>query len=207
MDRHEVSAIIRSSGVVGIVRAASEEAALSTALKMLNAGLPAVEISLVTPGALNAINTARGQGIGIVGAGTILDEPSAYAAISAGAQFLVAPTLNEAVIRTALRHGVAVLPGVGSATEALRAIELGADFAKLFPASLYGPAAVRDLLVALPQIPLVPTGGVTLEDVPEYIAAGSAAVGLGSAVSNGDAATIAERIDNLLRTIQKSRGI
>lgn len=156
MDRHEISTIIRSSGVVGIVRAKSKQAGLDNTLALLEGGLPAVEISVVTPGALETIRIARDRGTGIIGAGTVLDEPSAQACISAGAQFLVAPTLNEAVIRHAHRHGVVVLPGVATPTEALRAIELGADFAKLFPASAYGPAAVRDLLVALPTSLLYP---------------------------------------------------
>lgn len=203
--REQVRAAILESGVVGIVRAEGAKVAFAQASALLTAGLQVVEISLVTPQALEAISAARGLGTGYVGAGTVLDESSAQAAISAGAQFIVAPTLNKHVVRYALRHGVTVLPGVATPTEALRAIELGADFAKLFPASAWGPGAIRDMLVALPQIPLVPTGGIGLDDVPAYISAGSVAVGLGSALSVGSPDEIKKRVEELLKSIRAAR--
>ena len=204
-DRHETAHLIGASGVIGIVRASATERATQLALTLLDAGLPAVEVSLTTPGALSAISAAAARGKGVVGAGTVLDAPSVVAAISAGARFIVSPVLSADVIRTARRYGAVVLPGVGTATEALHAIELGADFAKLFPASAYGHQAIADMLVALPQIPLVPTGGILLSDAPAYIGAGSAAVGLGSALSAGTPDEIGARVQTLLASIRAAR--
>lgn len=202
---HEVEAAIRDSGVIGIVRSKSAPEAFAAASVMLESGLPAVEISFVTPNALDAIHAAASLGCGYVGAGTVLDERSAIAAVRAGARFLVSPTLDPAVIALGRRYDVVTVPGVGTATEAVRAMEMGATFAKLFPASAFGPRAVSDILAALPQIPLVPTGGVTLDDAVEYIAAGSVAVGLGSALSSGSAADVVDRVRELLRRIAVAR--
>ena len=203
--RHEVAAAIRESGIVGIVRSKSSDEATQSAIHLLESGLRAVEVSLVTPQALTAIRHAANTGLGFVGAGTVLYEPSAIAAIEAGATFLVSPILNPAVVAAANRYGVACLPGVATPTEAIRALEMGADFAKLFPASAYGPGAVKDILTALPHLPLVPTGGVRPDDALSYIAAGSAAVGLGSALSSGSVDESSARIQTLLRQIERAR--
>ncbi|MGN7800333.1 bifunctional 4-hydroxy-2-oxoglutarate aldolase/2-dehydro-3-deoxy-phosphogluconate aldolase [Leifsonia sp. 22587] len=204
-NRDDIRSAIVRDGVVAIVRATDSESALQAATGLLRGGLRAVEISLTTPGALEAITAARRLELGYVGAGTVLDESSATAAIRAGAQFLVAPTLKRAVIRTGLRHGAVTLPGVATPTEAVQAMEYGADFAKLFPASGYGPKAIADMLAALKQVPFVPTGGVTLEDAADYIRAGSVAVGLGSALCRGSQAEMSTRIHGLLSRISAAR--
>lgn len=202
---HEAASAIRSSSVVGIVRTKTPEQAESCAAALLRGGLPAVEISLVTPGAIGAIRRTAALGLGFVGAGTVLDAASAVAAARAGATFLVSPTLSRSVIAAGRQQGLPTLPGVATPTEALRALELGADFVKLFPASAYGPAAVKDMLTALPQVPLVPTGGVTLTDAADYIRAGSTAVGVGSALSVGNPEEVAARVQTLLRQLADIR--
>lgn len=202
---YEAASAIRSSGVVGIVRSKTPEEAEHSAAALLRGGLPAVEISLVTPGAIEAISRTVALGLGFVGAGTVLDAASAAAAARAGATFLVSPTLSRSVVAAGRRYGLATLPGVATPTEALQALELGADFAKLFPASAYGPTAVKDMLTALPQVPLVPTGGVTLKDAAEYIRAGSTAVGVGSALSAGTPDEVAKRVQTLLKQVASVR--
>ncbi len=203
---HEAASAIRSSGVVGIVRTKTPDEAERAAAALLRGGLTAVEISLVTPDAIGAISRTAALGLGFVGAGTVLDAASAAAAARAGATFLVSPTVSRSVVAAGRRYGLATLPGVATPTEALKALELGADFVKLFPASAYGPAAVKDMLTALPQVPLVPTGGVTLTDAVDYIRAGSVAVGVGSALSTGTSDEVGERVQTLLRQLATARG-
>ncbi|MEU8354186.1 bifunctional 4-hydroxy-2-oxoglutarate aldolase/2-dehydro-3-deoxy-phosphogluconate aldolase, partial [Streptomyces sp. NPDC048845] len=137
----------------------------------------------------------------VIGAGTVLDAQTARMAVDAGARFLVSPSLDAEVIRTGHRYGVPVFPGVATPTEMVRALELGADALKLFPASGQSPRRLRDIRAALPQAPLVPTGGVTLEDAPEWIAAGAVACGIGSALAEGDRAEVSRRVSDLLRRL------
>jgi 2-dehydro-3-deoxyphosphogluconate aldolase/(4S)-4-hydroxy-2-oxoglutarate aldolase len=178
-------AAIRGQRVLGIVRATDRRAAESTAAALLDAGLEAVEVSLTTPDALGAIETLSADGR-LVGAGTVLDGPSADAALRAGACFLVSPVLSSEVIACGRRAGAAVVAAAATPTEALRALELGADLVKLFPARTWSPPAVADMLQALPQLPLVPTGGISLSAAPEWIAAGAVAVGIGGALTPQD---------------------
>ncbi|MGZ4651131.1 MAG: bifunctional 4-hydroxy-2-oxoglutarate aldolase/2-dehydro-3-deoxy-phosphogluconate aldolase [Kineosporiaceae bacterium] len=180
--RWEVMAAIADQRVLGIVRADGPRAAVESARWLLRSGLRCVEIAFTTPHAVEALRviTAEAPPGTVVGAGTVLDVSAAAAAVEAGACFLVSPELRGAVVRAAHHHGVAVLPGVGTVTEARRALRLGADAVKLFPASHLGPRWLRDVRTALPALPAVPTGGVTAADVPEWIIAGAVACGIGS---------------------------
>ncbi|GAA3941589.1 bifunctional 4-hydroxy-2-oxoglutarate aldolase/2-dehydro-3-deoxy-phosphogluconate aldolase [Actinomadura viridis] len=188
--RQRVLGIIRSDGVEGAVRAAETA---------IGAGIHTVEVSLTTPGALAAIERLAAAHPAVrVGAGTVLDEAAARAAVAAGARFLVSPSLHRGVVRTAHRYGIAVIPGAATPTEWVRAMEMGADAVKLFPASAYSPAALRDMLAALPQVPVVPTGGVSLTSAPGWIAAGAVACGIGSALTAAGAdAAVADLLDRL----------
>ena len=118
-------------------------------------------------------------------------------AVDAGARFLVSPSLDEEVIRTGHRYGIPVFPGVSTPTEMVRGLELGADALKLFPASAHDPSWLTEVLAPLPQVPLLPTGGVTVDSAPEWIAAGAVAVGIGRP-SDGDRDTVAKRAADLL---------
>jgi len=179
--RWQVMATIAEQRVIGIVRADNADAATESGQALLDLGLRAVEISLTTPCALDVI---RGLGSDVlVGAGTVLDAESARLAILAGARFLVAPSLDPATIAMGHRYGVAVIPGAQTPSEIVAAMSAGADAVKLYPASAASPAVLKDLLAPLPQVPFVPTGGVTLDNAADWIAAGAVAVGLGSALT------------------------
>ncbi|MDT7724886.1 MAG: 2-dehydro-3-deoxyphosphogluconate aldolase / (4S)-4-hydroxy-2-oxoglutarate aldolase [Actinomycetota bacterium] len=186
-------------GVVGIVRTPTAETAVAGARTLLGAGLLSVEIPLTNPGALRAIEQLVAEyPDATIGAGTVLDEASAVAAIRAGARFLVSPNLNPDVVRTANRYGAASLPAAGSVTEVMRALEAGADAVKLFPGSALTPRWISDVRAALSQAPLVPTGGISAEDVPEWLAAGAAACGIGSSLLQGTDDEIRARVEKLV---------
>jgi 2-dehydro-3-deoxyphosphogluconate aldolase/(4S)-4-hydroxy-2-oxoglutarate aldolase len=197
--RWELAQAMLRQGVVGIVRTATAESAVTGARTLLDAGLRSVEVPLTNSGALRAIEQLVAEyPEATIGAGTVLDEASAVAAIRAGAKFLVSPNLNPAVVRAASRYGAATLPAAGSVTEILTALEAGADAVKLFPASAFTPRWVSDVRSALPQVPLVPTGGVDADDVAAWLAAGAVACGLGSSLLKGTGDEIRARVSKLV---------
>jgi 2-dehydro-3-deoxyphosphogluconate aldolase/(4S)-4-hydroxy-2-oxoglutarate aldolase len=160
--------------LVAIVRLPFPKGLVRTCQELLDAGLPAVEVTLNTPGALEAI-----AALGSVGAGSVRTVQDAVRAQEAGASFLVTPTVRPEVLAAA---SVPVVCGALTPTEIDLAWSSGAAYVKLFPASAVGPRYVREVLAPMPEIPLIPTGGITLESVPEYAAAGAAGVGVGSAL-------------------------
>ena len=201
----EVAATIVRTGVIGIVRTGGAEQAVSLSRQIWQAGVSVVEVALTTPGALQALETLREEVSGeqVLGAGTVLDAASARAAVLAGAQVLVTPTLVEDVIEVGRRYGVVSVIGCSTPTELLRATTLGADFVKVFPASLWSPAVLADVLAALPQLRCVPTGGVTPDTAADWIRAGAVAVGIGSALTKGD--DPGERARALLSALRDAR--
>ncbi|MFD7715275.1 bifunctional 4-hydroxy-2-oxoglutarate aldolase/2-dehydro-3-deoxy-phosphogluconate aldolase [Streptomyces sp. NPDC059814] len=202
MYRWETVQAVTAQRVFGIVRTAGPDEAVAAAETLLEAGLRAVEIALTTPRGLTALaRLTETHPEALLGAGTVIDGAAARAAVEAGARFLVSPSLHPEVIRTGHRYGVPVFPGVATPTEMVRALEEGADALKLFPASAFSPAWLRDVRAALPQAPLLPTGGVTTANASEWIAAGAVACGMGSALSEGGAHSAAERVSTLLRRL------
>lgn len=201
--RWEVMTTIAAQRVIGIVRADDADAAVRASEQLIGAGLSVVEVAFTTPGAVEAIRelTSRGHHGAVIGAGTVLDETSARLAILAGARFLVAPNVSESVIATGHRYDTAVLPGAHTVTEAVQAMEAGADAVKFFPASTGGPAALKDLRGPLPHVPFIPTGGIAIDQAHEWIAAGAVAVGLGSALTKGSESEIADRAKRLLDSL------
>jgi 2-dehydro-3-deoxyphosphogluconate aldolase/(4S)-4-hydroxy-2-oxoglutarate aldolase len=192
--RYEITQAVVRQGIIAIIRTGDASSAVQAAVPLLEAGLASLELPLTNPGALDAIRQLRADHPdATIGAGSVLDEASAVAAVRAGAQFLVAPNLDAAVIRAGHRYGAAVLPGAGTVSEVVRALEAGADAVKVFPAPT--PQWVRDVLAVLPYAPLVPTGGVTPADVPAWLEAGAVACGVGSALAR----TPLEEIKSLLR--------
>lgn len=150
---------------------------------LIAGGIRAFEVTLNSEGALEVIGALRRRFAPeelLVGAGTVLDLPELDAAIDAGAQFIVTPVIDLAVIDRAVARGVPVLPGAFSPTDVLAAWRAGAAAVKLFPASVLGPAFVRELRGPLPDIPVVPTGGISADNAAAFIAAGAAAIGIGS---------------------------
>ena len=183
---------IADAGVVAVLRGVDADRAVETARALARGGVGAVEVTLDATGAvetLAAVRTALDDET-LVGAGTVMDAAAASRAVGAGAEFVVAPHVDTSVVETANRYGVAAMPGAMTPTEAVRAAEAGADAVKVFPAATVGPAHLRRLRGPLPQIPLVPTGGVDADSVDEFFAAGATAVGAGSALVD-DAAVAA----------------
>lgn len=201
MDRQETLGRILETGIIAVVRLQSSERLLDVARAIDAGGIRAIEFTMTTPGAIDTlVSAAAAMGDRIVlGAGTVLDGPTARAAILAGARFIVAPTLSRETIETCHRYGAVVIPGAYTPTEILTAWEWGADLVKVFPATGLGPRYFKDVLAPLPQVRLVPTGGVDLETVGPFIEAGAAAVAVGSnlvdprVVAAGDLSALTEK--------------
>lgn len=196
--------------VIAIIRAA-EARHLDAALETLaGAGVRAMEVTMPTPGAEAAIRRAAGLPGVAVGAGTVLDADSARRAVDAGAGYLITPAVLPEVIAEGRRLGVPVLPGAFTPTEIVQAWSQGAALVKVFPAGAAGgPAYIKDVRAPLPHIPLVPTGGIGIDDVPAYLRAGARAVGMGSpllgdACADGDMAALTSRAKRLIDVITRN---
>ncbi|WP_303310994.1 bifunctional 4-hydroxy-2-oxoglutarate aldolase/2-dehydro-3-deoxy-phosphogluconate aldolase [Hymenobacter sp. BT730] len=176
---------ILENKLVAIIRGAEPKELLSIARALHAGGIRTMEITLNSPGALGAIaELAREmEGQMLVGAGTVLDAESARAALLAGARFIISPTLNKKTIRITRRYGAVSIPGAYTATEILTAYEFGGDIIKVFPASM-GATYFKDIAGPLPHIPLMPTGGVRLDNIRSFQQAGAVAFGLASALVN-----------------------
>ncbi|MEU3462022.1 bifunctional 4-hydroxy-2-oxoglutarate aldolase/2-dehydro-3-deoxy-phosphogluconate aldolase [Streptomyces sp. NPDC006733] len=207
MYRWEITRAALAQRVFAVVRSESYDQAAAVADMLLSAGLTTLEISLTTPFALEAVTTLVRE-VGedaVIGAGAVLDATSARMAVDAGARFLASPGLDEGVVRTGHRYGVPVFPGVATPTEMVRAMELGADALKLFPASAHAPGWITDVAAALPQAAVLPTGGITIDTAPEWIAAGAVACGMGAELTEGDRDTVAKRVTELLARLADAR--
>jgi 2-dehydro-3-deoxyphosphogluconate aldolase / (4S)-4-hydroxy-2-oxoglutarate aldolase len=181
---------LREVGIIPIIRAHSADVVVPVAEALLQAGLPVVEITLTVPNAIEAIGAVAKRFAGklLLGVGTVTDAVSAKRAVDAGAEFIVTPCLVAEVIEAAHRAEVAVLPGALTPTEVFEAHRLGGDMVKVFPVQSVGGADyLRALRGPFPDIPLVPTGGVTLKNMTEMFKAGAAAVGVGSELISKDA--------------------
>ena len=214
MSKQTVSRL-REVGIIPIIRASSADAVVPVAEALLQAGLPICEITLTVPNAIDAIGAVakRFPGKVLVGAGTVTDAETARRAMDAGAEFIVSPCLVPEVIDAAQRADVAVLPGALTPGEVFAAFRLGGDMVKVFPMESVGGAAyLRALRGPFPDIPLVPTGGVTLENMAEMFKAGAAAVGVGTELISKDAldrrdyAAIGARAKQFLAAVRDARG-
>ena len=185
---------MKAGGVVAVLRADRPDALVEVAQAIGRGGIGAVEITMTTPGALDVIGECANRlgGEFLLGAGTVLDPETARAAILAGAEYIVTPTLNPDVITLCRRYDKIVIPGALTPTEILTAWECGADIVKVFPATAVGPRYFKDVKGPLPQIELMPTGGVDLENAGDFIRAGACAIAVGgnlvdkAAVAAGD---------------------
>jgi 2-dehydro-3-deoxyphosphogluconate aldolase / (4S)-4-hydroxy-2-oxoglutarate aldolase len=191
MSRDSTLSRILHGGVVAVVRADSGEQLVSVVKALADGGVTAAEITFTVPGAIEVISRVKrelGDAV-VLGAGTVLDPETARAALLAGAEYLVAPTVNLDVIRMARRYDKVVMPGALTPTEVLSAWEAGADVVKVFPADVGGPAYLKALHGPLPQVRLMPTGGVDLDTAESFLRAGACCLGVGSALV--DAKTVA----------------
>ena len=199
MQKHMVFNGILGRGMVGIVRANSAQAAVQIAEACIAGGITALEVAFTTPdtlGVLRALRQRHGDEV-LLGAGTVLDTETARAAILAGAQFIISPGVNVETITLCQRYQVLSMPGAMTPTEIVTALQAGADIVKVFPAEMFGPAYIKALRAPLPQAPLMPTGGVTVENLHAWFASGAVAVGIGSSLSGpgatGDYAAVTAR--------------
>jgi len=170
--------------LIAIIRGANPEDTLKIVKSLYAGGIKVVEITMNSPKALTAIERVVDE-FGdkmAVGAGTVLDAESARSALLAGAQFILSPTYKEETIRMTKRYGAVSIPAAFTPTEILEAYECGGDIIKVFPATILGPKFIKDIHGPLPQIPLLPTGGVDLNNVKEYLVAGAAGLGIGSSL-------------------------
>ena len=213
MDKREMMELIYKTGVIAIMRAKSSDQLLAAADAIKAGGVQVIEVTMTTPGALDVVRqaTERYGADVLFGAGSVLDPESARAAILAGAQFVVCPTLNLKTIELCNRYAIPVVPGAYTPTEILTAWEAGADMVKVFPASVGGPAYFKAIKGPLPQVKLVPVGGVNLDTTADFIRAGADAVGVGGALVSqklleaGDFAALTERARRLCQEVTKGR--
>lgn len=214
MSKQTVSRL-REVGIIPVIRAPSADAAVAVVEAMLQAGLTVAEITMTVPNAIDAIGSVakRFPGTVLVGAGTVTQPETARRAVDAGAEFIVTPCLVPEVIEAAHRAEVAVLPGALTPSEVFEAFRLGGDMVKVFPAQTVGGAAyLRALRGPFPDIPLVPTGGVTLENLAELFQAGAVAVGVGTeliskdALARRDYAAIGALAKQFLAAARQARG-
>jgi len=201
------------TGMVSILRAPSSEGLVDVAEALLAGGVDVIEVTFTVPGAARVLEQVAGRlgGKIVLGAGSILDPETARIAMLAGAQFIVAPTVNLDVIRMCRRYDVPVMPGAMTPTEVLTAWQAGADVVKVFPSEVTGPAHIKAIHGPLPQIPLMPTGGVNLKTAAEFLRAGAAALGAGGAlapagaIAAGDMTTIENTARQFIEVITKTR--
>jgi 2-dehydro-3-deoxyphosphogluconate aldolase / (4S)-4-hydroxy-2-oxoglutarate aldolase len=195
--RPALPAAIAECRLIAIGRRLEPSTVPSIGAALIRGGIRAFEVTMNSAAALDVIAALVERFPAdelLVGAGTVLNQAEAEGAVKAGARFIVMPHFDTAIVRWASGRGIATLPGCLTPTEILAAWRAGAAAVKLFPASAVGPAFVRELRGPLPEIPLVPTGGVTIENAPAFIAAGAAAVGMGSWLTgSGDPAVVRER--------------
>lgn len=172
------------TGVIAVIRADSGDQLVNVCRALSAGGVQACEITMTTPGALEAITQASREldKSALVGAGSVLDAETARAAILAGARFIFSPVLNLDVIQMAHRYDCVAIPGAMTPTEIFTAWSAGADVVKVFPANHFGPQYLRDVHGPLPQVKLTPTGGVDLTTAADWIKAGAVAIGVGSSL-------------------------
>lgn len=188
MEKEKIISSICDSGLVAVVRATSGEQAIRISEACIEGGVVAVELTFTVPFAHEIIETLAKRYTGgevIIGAGTVLDPETARIAMLSGAQYIVSPHFNPDTMRLCNRYRVPVMPGVVTPREAVEALEAGADILKVFPGELFGPKAIKSLKGPIPQGRYMPTGGVDVNNVGEWIKAGAVAVGAGSSLTAG----------------------
>jgi 2-dehydro-3-deoxyphosphogluconate aldolase / (4S)-4-hydroxy-2-oxoglutarate aldolase len=190
MDKDQVRKRILEVGIVPVIRARSAGDAVLAAGAVAEGGIPVVEVTMTVPGAIGVIDelVRRGSAELLIGAGTVLDRESAQRCVDAGAQFLVSPGLDLETVEFAVKEEILIMAGGLTPTEVITAWKAGSDFVKVFPCGQVGGAKyIKALRGPLPQVPLVPTGGVNLNTAGEFIEAGAAALGVGGELVQAEA--------------------
>jgi 2-dehydro-3-deoxyphosphogluconate aldolase / (4S)-4-hydroxy-2-oxoglutarate aldolase len=214
MGREATLKRILDGGIVAVVRSESGASLVKVVQALAEGGVGAAEVTFTVPDAIDVIRQVRrevGDAV-VLGAGTVLDPETARAALLAGAEYIVAPTLNIEVIRLCHRYDKAVMPGAFTPTEILAAWEAGADLVKVFPADVGGPAYLKAIRGPLPQIRLMPTGGVDLDTAESFLKAGACCLGVGGAlvdtkaIAAGDFGRIRDLAAQYAAIVRRARG-
>lgn len=189
MDKIQIITRICECGLVAVVRAENQEQALHIADACIKGGVAGIELTYTVPGATEIINKLseeyKGSDDFIIGAGTVLDSETSRMAILAGAQFIVSPYFDADMVKLCNNYRVPVMPGAMTIKEVAEAMKSGADIVKIFPGEIFGPKIIKSILGPLPFARMMPTGGVTVENVGEWIKAGAVAVGAGGSLTGG----------------------
>jgi len=211
---NSIKAQILETGLIPVIRADSSDIAMRAVDAIRQGGISVLEITMTVPGAIRIIEdvTRRFGDDAIVGAGTVLDSETARACILAGAQFIVSPALDLDTIACCRRYSIPVMPGAMTPSEVVTAWKAGADLVKIFPAhALGGPSYLKALKAPLPQVELIPTGGVSLKNASDFIKAGAAALGVGTdlvdtaALRSGEDQVITTRAKQFIGIVKTAR--
>jgi len=212
--RAEITAAIEQLGVVAIIRLQDPHALHGVVQALAEGGVRALEVTMTVPRAIELIAELAPtlpDGF-LLGAGTLIDAATTRRAITAGAQFIVSPVFRPDVISAGHEMDVPVMPGCFTATEILNAWEAGADIVKVFPATSVGPSYLKDIRGPLPHVKLMPTGGVSIDNVGDWLKAGAVAVGVGSAlldakaIAAGSYGVIADNARRMIANVRAARG-
>jgi 2-dehydro-3-deoxyphosphogluconate aldolase/(4S)-4-hydroxy-2-oxoglutarate aldolase len=210
---------ITQEGVVAVLRAPSSAQVIHMAEQAIAGGIKVIEITMTVPHALNAIehlaqrytsDTSDPERFAIIGVGTVLDPETARAAMLSGAEFVVGPSLNPSTVEMCNRYRVPIMPGCMTIREIQTALELGVDIVKLFPGQLYSPSMITAIHGPLPQANVMPTGGVNLQNLADWVRAGAVAVGIGSDLTNealktGQFSLIAQKSAKYIEAYQQAK--
>lgn len=213
-EKKKIISRITDAGLIAVVRAENSEQAFWITEACIEGGVAAIEITFTVPGALRVIEDLSRKYISgeiIIGAGTVLDPETARAAILSGAQYVVSPCLNAETVKLCNRYQVPFMPGAMTVKEVVECMEAGAEIVKVFPGELFGPAIIKAIKGPIPQAQMVPTGGVSINNVGDWIKAGAVAVGVGgnltAGAKKGDYASITSIARQFIEKIKQARGV
>jgi 2-dehydro-3-deoxyphosphogluconate aldolase/(4S)-4-hydroxy-2-oxoglutarate aldolase len=213
MKRIEMIKKISDAGIVAVIRATSKEEGIKIVEAVKKGGIKALEITMTVPGAIDIIKELaevyKDDEDMLIGAGTVLDPETARACILAGAKYIVSPSLNVDTVKLCNRYRIAVMPGIMTVKEAVEAMELGVEILKVFPGNAFGPSIISSFKGPLPQANFMPTGGVSLDNVKDWIKAGAVAVGTGGdltrGASTGNYELVTETAAKFVQAVKKAR--
>nr|WP_328221815.1 bifunctional 2-keto-4-hydroxyglutarate aldolase/2-keto-3-deoxy-6-phosphogluconate aldolase [Fusobacterium perfoetens] len=208
LKKHQTIERIINTGIVAVVRSESIEEGVRISKACVEGGIPAIEVTYTVPGATDVIKALKkefSEDELIVGAGTVLDAATARIAILAGAEYIVSPGFDEETAKLCNLYQIPYMPGCMTITEMMRAMELGSDIIKLFPGSAFGPSFVKAVKAPLPQVNIMPTGGVSLDNIDEWFKNGVVAVGAGGKLASGTSESIKATAQEFVRKIKEIR--
>ena len=213
MDKEKVITRITDVGVVAVVRAENSEKAIRIVDACIEGGIPAIELTFTVPKAHKVIEDLAAKYSSdeiILGAGTVMDSETARIAMLSGAEYIVSPYFDLETVKTCNRYRVPCMPGAMTIKEVVAAMEAGADIVKIFPGDLFGPKIIKDIKGPIPYAKMMPTGGVDVDNVDQWIKAGAVAVGAGSSLTagakTGDYKAVAETAKKFVEAVKAARG-